>query len=156
MSRPAIHPFYRIWFTTVDPIVLVLTIVTIIFSPSTILQSVLPSSIEAYRPMSHGPLLQQSAALYGFMAIIFGVLLRATSDLTVWRIVQAATLAVDLALLVVLWALLKEQGRLSLGDWRAGDWGNFGFTAWVALIRMAFLWGWGVERDELERGKKTR
>jgi hypothetical protein len=154
MSTPHIHPFYRIWFTIVDPVVLVFTVLACIFVPSTILETSVPASFASYDPLSHGPLLYQSAALYAFMAIIFGGLLRASNDLKVWRIVQFATLVVDCGLLVTMWTMLKQQERLDLGDWRSGDWFNAGFTVWVALIRVAFLGGLGVGAKLEKKAKR--
>lgn len=139
-----IHAFYRIWFTVIDPVVLVFTVLVYILRPSIILETSIPSSIVPYNTMSHNPLLHQSAALYAFMAIIFGVLLRASSDIKVWKIIQFATLVVNCGLLVTMWAILKSQGRLDLSEWRDRDWFNTGFTVWVALIRIAFLGGVGV------------
>jgi hypothetical protein len=154
MPQPHIHPFYHVWFTTIDPIVLFFTVLTCIFAPAMILETVLPPSIEPFNPMSHGPLLHQSAALYGFMGVIFAVLLRASPDPKVWRIVQAATLGVDLALLATMYALLKQQDRLDVKGWGAGDWFNAGFTLWVAAIRVAYLLEVGNKGDE--KAKKAR
>lgn len=151
MPQPHTHSFYRIWFTTVDPTVLFFTVLACIFSPATILETVVPPSIEAYNPLTHGPLLQQSAALYGFMGIIFGVLLRASPDPKVWKIVQAATLGVDLSLLATLYNLLRLQGRAEITTWHGGDWFNLLFTAWVALIRIAFLLEIGERDGEKEK-----
>ncbi|KAK7179015.1 hypothetical protein DPSP01_013157 [Paraphaeosphaeria sporulosa] len=153
MSTAHIHPFYRIWFTIVDPTTLVFTILACILSPSTMLATSVPTSFASYDPLSHGPLLYQSAALYAFMAIIFGALLRVSSDLNVWKIVQFATLVVDCALLVTLWSMLKQQNRLELAEWRGEDWFNAGFTIWVALIRFAFLGGLGVGTQVEEKTK---
>jgi hypothetical protein len=154
MPQPHVHSFYRIWFTTIDPTVLFFTVLACIFSPATILETVLPPSIEAFNPLSHGPLLHQSAALYAFMGVMYAVLLRASNDLKVWRIVQGATLGVDLALLATLYALLVQQGRLDIKMWKGGDWFNMVFTVWVALIRIAYLLGIGGEAGGDER--KTR
>jgi hypothetical protein len=152
MPQPYLHSFYRIWFTTIDPTILLFTSLTCIFSPATILSTFLPPAVEAYSPLSHGPLLHQSAALYGFMGVMFAVLLRASPDPKVWRIVQTATLGVDVALLGVMYGALKQQGRLGLGMWETGDWFNAGFTIWVAVIRGAFLMGVGGGEGE----RKTR
>jgi hypothetical protein len=154
MSTPHIHPFYRIWFTIVDPAVLVLTILACILVPSTILETTVPASFASYDPLSHGPLLHQSAALYAFMAIIFGVLLRASNDLKIWRIVQFATLVVDVGLLITLWAMLKQQKRLDFDALVSGDWLNAGFTVWVAAIRVAFLGGLGVGTKPGKKAKR--
>ena len=151
MPQPYVHSFYRIWFTTVDPIVLFFTVLTCIFSPATILETVVPRTIEAYNPLTHGPLLHQAGALYGFCGIIYGVLLRASPDPKVWKIVQAATLGVDISLLATLYNLLRLQGRTDVGTWHGGDWFNMLFTVWVALIRIAFLLEVGSEKGDKKK-----
>lgn len=143
MPQPYVHPFYRIWFTTIDPIVCLLTAITCLFSPATILETAIPPSIEPYSPLSHGPLLHQTGALFWFLAVIYAVLLRASDDPKVWRIVQSATLGVDLGILATLWNALRMQGRSGVGQWEGGDWMNIGFTCLVAVIRGAFLAGVG-------------
>lgn len=146
MPQPHVHSLYRIWFTIVDPAVLFFTVLACIFSPATILETVVPPSIEVFNPKTHGPLLHQAAALYGFCGIIFGLLLRQSSDPKVWRIVQAATLGVDVSLLATLYNLLRLQGRTDLSAWGGGDWFNMLFTVWVALVRVAFLMGIGGDK----------
>lgn len=82
------------------------------------------------------------------------MLLRISDDLKVWRVVQFATLLVDVSLLVTMRVMLQQQGRLDMGEWRSGDWFNAGFTVWVAIIRGAFLAGFGVgdgARDKVKR-----
>lgn len=153
MPQPYIHTFYRIWFTTVDPIVLFFTVLTCIFSPATILETVVPRSVESYNPVSHGGLIHQAAALYGFCGIIYGVLLRTSHDPKVWRIVQTATLGVDISLLATLCNLLRLQGRADMRDWHGGDWFNILFTTWVALIRIAFLTELG--REDMHEVKRV-
>lgn len=152
MPQPHVHPFYRIWFTTIDPAVCLLTALTCIFSPATILETAIPPSIEAYSPLSHGPLLHQTGALFYFLAVIYGVLLRMSDDPQVWRIVQSATLGLDLGILATLWNALRMQGRSGVGEWAGGDWGNIGFTCLVAVIRVGFLAGVGGGKRE---GKKV-
>ena len=71
------------------------------------------------------------------------MLLRASEDPKVWRIVQAATLGVDLGILATLWNVLRMRGRSRVGDWEAGEWFKIGFTCVVVVIRGAFLAGVG-------------
>lgn len=80
------------------------------------------------------------------------MLLRASDDPKVWRVVQAATLGVDFGILATLWNALRMQGRSGVGEWTGGDWGNIGFTCLVAVIRVGFLAGVGGGKRE---GKKV-
>lgn len=120
---------------------------TCIFSPASILETVIPRSVRPYNTVSHDGLLHQAAALYCFCGIIYGVLLRASPDPKVWRIVQAATLGVDISLLATLQSHLRLQGRTDVRTWHGEDWFNMLFTAWVALIRVGFLLGIGGDND---------
>jgi hypothetical protein len=151
MPQPHVNTFYRVWFTWVDPIVLLLTLCTCIFNKTETLKLIVPEPLPPIDALLSS-LLHQAAALYGFMALMFAVLLRASSDPKVWRIVQAATLAVDVSLIVVGLVNLEQQGRLSLEMWRGIDWVNILFTVWVGLIRIGFLMGVGGGNDT--RAKK--
>jgi hypothetical protein len=121
MAQPHIHPFYRLWFTWIDPLTLLLTSATCFFNP----------------------LLHQISILYLFMGIIFPLLMRASRDPQVWRIVQAAILGVDVACIATMFVSLGTQGRL----WRGLDSVKSGFTVWVAGIRIAYLAGVGSGRQ---------
>jgi hypothetical protein len=141
--KPHINTFYLLWFTWFDPIVIFLTVISCIATPSAIVEMAVPPSISAYDPMQ-APLMWQIAPLFGFMGIMFGVLLRASQDPKVWRIVQAATLAVDISLIVILLGALEMQGRMWVfGEWRGIERFNLGFTVAIALGRIAFLMGIG-------------
>ena len=138
MPQPHVHIFYRIWFTWVDPIVIGCTVFGCIFTPNDALEMLVPGPLPPVDALQSA-LLHQAAALFGFMGIMFGVLLRASSDPKIWRIVQAATLAVDVSLIATMFAGLEKQGRLDTAEWRGIEWLNLGFTVWVALIRVGFL-----------------
>jgi hypothetical protein len=142
MPQPYVHPFYRIWFTWIDPVTLVPTVLACIFSKKAFLEMLLPPPIPAIDAL-HSVLLHQTAALYGFMCITFAVLLRVSSDRKVWRTIQATVLAVDVSLFITGLVNLQEQGRLSLDKLVGFDFMGLGFTAVVALIRAGFLLGIG-------------
>jgi hypothetical protein len=78
---------------------------------------------------------------------MFGVLLRASSDAKVWRIVQGATLMVDISLIAIMFAGLNQQGRLAMDKWRGMEWFNMIFTAVITLGRVAYLMGVGGGAD---------
>lgn len=144
--KPHINTFYLLWFTYFDPLVLALTVVSCLLSPSASLEMLVPSSISPYDPMQ-APLMWHIAPLFGFMGIMFGVLLRASQDPKVWRIVQAATLAVDISLIAIMLGALEMQGRIWVwGEWRSIERFNLGFTVVIALGRIAFLMGVGEKR----------
>lgn len=143
----SVHRFYKIWFKWLDPLVLAPTVYTTIFKPEVMLDSFIPARLSSYNP-DQGFLLHQIAALFSFVAIVEGGVLRATNDLKVWRVVNAGVLVVDLAMLASLYVSLKQQDRLSFEHMRGADWGNFAFTSLVTCIRLSFLSGLGVSDEE--------
>ena len=142
MAQSKIHSFYRTWFTVVDPLSLIPTVSGILFTPEFMMDALLPG---ATPNPDHAFLLHQLAAMYAFMAIVLAGVLRATSDIKVWRVVIAGVLLVDISILVSMYVSLEHQGRLGLENWRWQDWGNLLFTGGVALIRSFFLLGVGVQ-----------
>ncbi|KAH6684910.1 hypothetical protein F5X68DRAFT_210391 [Plectosphaerella plurivora] len=152
MSEIQVHPFYRIWFTWVDPIVLAATFIGIFIDPNLFMINFVPASISRADP-NHAFLFHHIAVFYGFIGLMVGVLQRVSSDIRVWKIIQGSVLYVDIALIWVVYAGLKQQGRLHPDLMRAEDWAGLLFTAWVAVIRIFFVAGVGVREV---RGAKKR
>jgi hypothetical protein len=153
MVQPHIHPFYRLWFTWIDPLTLILTSTTCFLDPAAALELTVPAEVSAFVP-TQAVLLHQTGILYLFVGTMFAVLLRASPDPKVWKIVEAATLGVDVALIATVFVSLETQGRLGLERWRGMDFVNLGFTVWVAGIRVAYLAGVGSGRQG--RAKKRK
>lgn len=143
MIRPNIHPFYALWFKTIDPLTLVPTSLGLLLTPQILIQGLIPASIAPYNP-DHGFLFDHLAALYAFMGLMLGGVLRTSSELKVWKVVVFGVLCVDLAVLGSQFYSVEQQGRAGLGNWRWQEWGNLVYTGGVALIRTAFLLGYGV------------
>lgn len=146
MPPPHLPTFYRIWFTTIDPLCILLTIHACIFTPSTAYAMLIPPTIQSYNPVAHAALLYQAASLFSFIGIMAAVLLRLSDDPVVWRTVQVGILAVDVGLILTGLANQWHQGRLEVEEWRGVDWMNFLFTVLVAGIRGAFLGGIGENK----------
>lgn len=154
MTQPHINTFYRIWFTWFDPLVLLLTAVSAIADPAGFLEMLAEPKIAPYIALSHGPLIWQCAPLYGFMGLVFAFVLRASDDPKVWRIVQASTLMVDVALIVIIVTALQMQGRLATSEWRPIEWVNIVFTTLIGIGRVAFLLGVGETKGSVTK-KRT-
>jgi hypothetical protein len=143
MGLPHIHTFYHVWFKWIDPITLVPTVLATAFMPRVMLDSFVPKELSAYNP-DQGFLFHQLAGLFTFVAIVQAGVLRASDEITVWRIVNAGVLVVDVIMLLSLFLSLRQQNRLSFTGIRGADWGNLSFTTLVTAIRIAFLAGAGV------------
>jgi hypothetical protein len=110
------------------------------FMPAVVLSSHIPAPAP---DIGHAMILKQRGGGMLNFGIISAVLLRYTNDTNVWRIVQLSCFVVDLAYYWAVWEVLAKQGRLSVGTWRAEDWGSVVITAFAGLVRLAFLAGVG-------------
>ena len=144
---PPVPSFYRIWFTTIDPIISLSGVYLNIFNPTTILSSYSPT----YAPPRSETilLLDTVAAFLAGLIFLQIVLLRAkATDMVVWRAVQTGQLIVDLGMLAAYTRALRVQGRMSLGNWRAEEWGNYTIVVGVEIIRLMFLTVVGMGRKK--------
>lgn len=108
------------------------------------LDALIPPPLSAYNP-DQGFLLHQLAALFTFVGIVLGGVLRVSNQIQVWRVVILAVLVVDIAMLASIYASLQQQDRLSLEAMRSEDWSSIIFTGFVTMIRILFLAGVGVQ-----------
>lgn len=135
--------FYRIWFTWVDPIIAGHAVYMDFFTPDTVLNAFIPDSP---RNPAHDMLFHQMGGGMLHIAFVSAVLLRYTSDVKVWRIVQGGILLVDLVGLGSLWHTLGRQGRRHPAGWRFEDWACVVILGFVTLLRLSFLAGLGFPR----------
>ncbi|KAI9899650.1 hypothetical protein N3K66_006111 [Trichothecium roseum] len=97
-------------FKYMDPLVLALTVYAAIFDSKLMLHSFIPASLSTYNP-DHGFLFHQLGALFGFVGLVQGGVLRVSNDTKVWKAIDAAVLVVDFAMLASLYVSLKQQNR---------------------------------------------
>ena len=118
---------------------------------------------QAYLNLTHAPsapltgislssqiVLNQLANLYFLFALNEGLVLRATSDPKVWRILLFGLLVADFGHLYSV-SPLGTEVFWNLRNWNAIDWGNVGFVYVGACTRISFLLGIG-----LPDGKKSK
>jgi len=89
------------------------------------------------------------------IGFISAFLLRYTYDAKVWNIVEAANFIVDVAYFWSVYDVLKVQGRLGVGTWRAEDWGAIGITGVAGIVRLGFLMGFGFKKGGRRGGKRA-
>ena len=140
MASP-IHAFYRVFFTTIDPIIALMGVLTPLLAPEAYLQSFSPSP--ALPPTIETTLsLDILASCFGGTMILQLWLLRARPrDLVVWRAVEAFILVTDIGILGGYARALSVQGRVLPMYWRQEEWSQIGIVSMVGLIRMCFLLG---------------
>ncbi|KAF3005891.1 hypothetical protein E8E13_009402 [Curvularia kusanoi] len=149
--HPTIPSFYRILFTTIDPILCLWGAYMDFFTPRTVLSS----HILADTPdIGHTMILIQRGGLLLNLGFLSAVLLRYTQDLKIWHLVEMGLLLGDFAYFPAAFGALKSQGRLWPEAWRAEDWGAFGVTFAVTLVRLAFLARVGFREGGVGKEKK--
>ncbi|KAJ4983097.1 rhamnogalacturonate lyase [Stagonosporopsis vannaccii] len=151
-SRPILS-FYRFFFTTIDPVLALWATYLDIFAPTTVLSSHIPSPSP---DTGHTMILTQRAGHMLNCFVLSAILLRYTSDIKIWHIVELGLLVTDFAYGVAVWRALGAQGRLWPEEWRVEDWGSVGVTGVVTLVRLAFLAraGFSEQEEEDVRGKR--
>lgn len=82
------------------------------------------------------------------IGVLHGGLLRYTTDLNVWKIVNFAVLLLDLSLLAGVGDGLAKRGVTSLEGVTSEDWANISITSFVTVVRVAFIAGVGIKRDK--------
>jgi hypothetical protein len=145
MSSSVVPGVYRFFFTWFDPVVAFAGAYMDFFAPDTVMNSLIPNYLH---DPHHMFVFQQMGG--GMLSISFlsAVLLRYSTDLGVWKCLQASVLIVDIATLYSCWDALKGQGRLQLGALRGEDWGTIGLTTFVTVLRVAFLAGFGFKKQQ--------
>lgn len=143
-----IAPFYRTFFTSIDPMIAFVGILVPLFVPDIYLKSfsptaTIPPAIETR------VCLDLLASWFTACFILQVFLLRARpNDLTVWRFLQAGILITDVVMLAAYGRALDAQRRMHWTAWRWEEWGNIAVTGVVAVIRTAFLLGIGAQHGK--------
>ena len=107
-------------------------------------------------PTSTQIVLGQLSNLYLLFAMNEALVLRATSDLAVWRTLLFCLLVADFGHLFSV-HVLGTRVYWDVLSWNAIDWGNLGFVYLGALMRVSFLTGIGVPYSKQGSGRgKTR
>ncbi|KAF1985185.1 hypothetical protein K402DRAFT_334692 [Aulographum hederae CBS 113979] len=106
-------------------------------------------------PLSTSIVLTQLANLYLLLAINEALVLRATSDVKVWRVFLLGLLIADFGHLYSVYELgLPIYWRF--WAWNAIDWGNIGFVYMVGCARVAFLCGVGLGEKRVGADLKSQ
>ncbi|KAF2433112.1 hypothetical protein EJ08DRAFT_658386 [Tothia fuscella] len=137
---------YRVFLLYIEPLSTIIGAFYAHFLPRTYLELTHAPSAPASNsslPTSTTVVLTQLANLYFLFAINEGLVLRATNDLKVWRILLFGLLLADFGHLYSVHEL-GHQVYWQFWTWNAMDCGNVGFVYLGAAIRIAFLSGVGI------------
>jgi hypothetical protein len=143
---------YRALLLYLEPIMAFNGAILCIFFPALFLSTFSPYL--AYHADSQ-LIYNQLAATYTLFAFNQAVVLRVAKDLRVWKAIVLGILVCDI---VHLWAgfdVMRKDGTMWPGVWRAEDWVAVASLVVPMGLRVAFLAGLGVqEEDEKEVGGK--
>ena len=145
-SSPQVSiPFiYCCFFLYIEPLSTLLGAYYAFFQQQTYLNLThAPSAPLTGIPLSSQIVLNQLANLYFLLALTEALVLRATSDLRVWRTLLFGLLVADLGHLYSV-SPLGTQIYWHPVSWNAIDWGNIGFVYVLISTRIAFLLGIGI------------
>lgn len=146
---------YRLFFLYLEPISAILGAYFAHIQPSTYLQLTHAASVpgeDSILPLSTIVVLSQLANLYFLFALNEGLVLRATGDIRVWRVLLFGLLVADFGHLYSLYPLgIDKYWRF--WTWNAMDWGNIAFVYAGAVMRISFLLGLGLPERRKGKGR---
>lgn len=154
METP-IPRIYRVFFSSIDPLLALMGVGANIFNPRFILEGFMPKF--AFPPAVETRLmLDREAGFFAGIALLQIGLLRAKpKDVTVWKYIQGNLLLVDLFQLAGFIRAFVDGGRTDVAQWRGGDWGNVIGYAALAAFRAAFLLGVGFGGKDKKPSSKS-
>jgi len=146
---------YRLFFLVIEPISALVGAYYAHFDQTAYLELSDAASLPSPIPRGTSIALSQLANLYLLFALNEALVLRATSDLRVWKTVLFVLLVADLGHLYTV-RQLGVDIYWSVGRWNAIDWGNVPFVYLGATMRMAFLVDVGLGRKGKRLAKKRQ
>lgn len=140
--------FYRLTFLYLEPISILAGAVQAYFFQSAYLTLTHASSAPSVVPVSTSIVLTQLANLYLGLAITEALVLRVTTEYSVWKALIIVLLIADVGHLYSVLPLGFSRAFLQWWNWNAIDWGNVGWVYFLALTRMSMLLGFGFGRRQ--------
>lgn len=147
----AIPALYRLVFLWLEPISILAGAVYAHFYQSDYLHLTHAASSGGPRhpvPLSTSIAMTQLANLYLGVAILEASVLRATSDVKVWRVFLVGLLLADLGHLYSVWPV-GNHIFYQYWSWNAIDWGNVPWVYFLAITRTMMLLGVGFPQDKV-------
>ncbi|KAI1354615.1 hypothetical protein F5Y01DRAFT_273441 [Xylaria sp. FL0043] len=134
---------YRVFFLIIEPISALVGAFYAHFRQDAYLSMTHADSATLPVPLGTSIVMSQLANLYLLFALNEALVLRCTSDMTVWKVVLLVLLVADFGHL----HSVSGHGASIYWDftrWNAIDWGNIPFVYLGASMRIAFLCGIGL------------
>jgi len=148
-----IPAIYRIVFTIIDPLIASWGAYLNLFTPAFAVNAVVPATLSPDVPLHH--FLNHQIAGGLLVCVVSDIfLLMQTSEIWIWKRIQAGQLLYDFVILWSTWYSLGQQGRLSVASLRVEDWGGIAIVGTVAVLRTAFCLGIGLT-NTAQRTKRS-
>ncbi|KAJ4361697.1 hypothetical protein N0V95_001681 [Ascochyta clinopodiicola] len=135
--------FYRLVFLYLEPVSILAGAVQAFFFQSAYLTLTHAPSAPSLVPLSTSIVLTQLANLYLGLAMTEALILRVTTEYSVWRALIIVLLIADVGHLYSVLPLGFSRAFLQWWNWNAIDWGNVGWVYFLALTRICMLLGIG-------------
>jgi hypothetical protein len=142
-----IPPAYRFVFLYVEPLSILTGAIYAAFFQSMYLDLTHAASAPGTSvPISTSIVMTQLANLYLGLAFLEASVLRATSDVNVWKVFLIGLLLADFG---HLYSVMPVGSDIYWAYWRwnAIDWGNVPFVYFLAVTRICILLGVGFEKE---------
>ncbi|KAF2635743.1 hypothetical protein P280DRAFT_473652 [Massarina eburnea CBS 473.64] len=153
---PGVPVLYRLVFLYVEPVSTLLGAIYAHYYQHTYLsQTHLASAPTTPMPISTSIVLTQLANLYLLLCINEAMVLRATTDVTVWKTFLFGLLVADLGHLYSV-RLVGSWVYWQYWKWNAIDVGNVPFVMFLAVVRTAFLFDVGFEKAKAKAKSKSK
>ncbi|KAG9201687.1 hypothetical protein G6514_005496 [Epicoccum nigrum] len=139
MTPPQIPLFYRVVFLYLEPVSIFFGAVEAFCFQSAYLSLTHAASAPRVVPISTNIVLTQLANLYLGLAFTEALILRVTTEYSVWRALIFILLVADIGHLYSVLPLGFSRAFLQWWNWNAIDWGNVGWVYFLALTRICML-----------------
>lgn len=147
---------YRLFFLWIEPIATAVGAYYAALDQTAYMHLTLPSSTLIPVTPRESTVLYQLANLYFVFALNEALVLRATSDVKVWRVFLFGLLLADLGHLASVQGLMGWGVYWRVWEWNSMYWGNLGFVYVGAAMRSCFLMGVGFGGGGGRGGKVKR
>lgn len=143
MAPPPVPAFYRLVFLYLEPLSICAGAVQAFFFQRAYLSLTHAASAPSAVPVGTSIVLTQLANLYLGLALTEALVLRVTSEYSVWKALITVLLIADVGHLYSVLPLGFARAFLQCWNWNAIDWGNVGWVYFLALTRLCMLLGIG-------------
>lgn len=142
---------YRILLLYFEPLLALNGAITLHLFPARYLVVMSPfATASTYNPITQ-VVYDQLAATYFLFAFVEAVVLRVTSELSVWKAIVFGLLTCDVMHLYGSCAAMGFEAFIKPWMWRADDWVNLTLLYGPALMRLGLLLEVGFARNEMSK-----